>query len=65
MADDSVTNMVRAATRQRLQPADEARQLKPFLRARELEDVLLLWAPVDRFPMNSEIRTWWMAFMDR
>ncbi len=51
--------------RRRLEPVERDIQLKPFLRAHELEDVSLYWAPVDSFPMSFRVRTWWMNFLTR
>src|SRR6266704_2972716 len=53
------------ASRRRLELSDLAPKLKPFLRAKELDDVLLFWAPVDRFPMGFQVRSWWTVFMNR
>jgi hypothetical protein len=55
---------IQIQNRRRLEPIHDL-DLKPFLRAEELEDISLYWAPVDTFPMNFRLRSWWMTFLTR
>jgi hypothetical protein len=59
------TEVILTERRRRLEPVGQDIKVKPFLRAQELEDISLYWAPVDTFPMSFRVRAWWMAFLTR
>ncbi len=51
--------------RRRLIPLDRSRELLPWHRAHDIQDLFLYWMPVTSFPISQSQRDWLMTFFDR
>lgn len=49
--------------RARLEPHDKTALLRPFSRAKRLQDMALYWLPVSGYPLPSRERSWLLAFI--
>src|SRR5579863_2809475 len=63
--DDKQTGAAAPKGRQRLTPADRAKDLLPWRRASELTRCYLYWLPVRGFPMPAAQRDWLLQFFER